>query len=475
MSTITKPRRNDLLIPLATILSDIVAFVSAFLLSYWLRFFSPLTEYFEVTHGIPSIDGYRNAALIFIPVFLLVFRTRRLYGSRRHTHISDEFFILVRLITIGMMIMMSATFFYREFSFSRGVFILLWGTSIVTVTAGRWIILNIEQWLYRRRKELQSIVIVGSNKTAEEIFRLFTSDLSLGYEVLGYYAETAARSGSALERCRYLGPHTNLAGDIGPLRIQTAMIALSHNEQERLIDLLRHTEGMNIEFMMVPDMLELMTSRIRIQEIRGIPFLRLKDVPMSTWNRILKRMFDLLFSLIALIIALPVMAVIAIIIKVTSPGPVFYIQERVGLDGVSFPLIKFRSMRMDAEKETGPVRNTKHDSRATLIGRILRRTSLDELPQLFNVLIGQMSIVGPRPERPYFVDQFKQHIPKYLERHRVKTGMTGWAQVNGLRGDVPIEERTKYDIYYVENWSLVLDVKIILKTIRAVIFAKDAY
>ena len=227
--------------------------------------------------------------------------------------------------------------------------------------------------------------------------------------------------------------------------------------------------------MMVPDMLELMTSRIRIQEIEGIPFLKLKDIPMTTWNRIVKRLFDIFFTIIGLIIALPIMIVVAIAIKLTSQGPIFYIQERVGLDGVSFPLIKFRSMRSDAETRTGPVRNKKDDNRATLTGKILRRTSLDELPQLFNVIVGQMSIVGPRPERPFFVEQFKNNVPKYLERHRVKTGMTGWAQVNGLRGDVPIEERTKFDIYYVENWSLVFDIKIILKTIRAVIFAKNAY
>ncbi len=260
-----------------------------------------------------------------------------------------------------------------------------------------------------------------------------------------------------------------------PLRIQSALVALSHYEQEKLIELLRNTEGKNIEFMMVPDMLELMTSRIRIQEIEGIPFIKLKDIPMTTWNRVLKRGFDAVISTIAIIVTIPLMALIAFIIKLTSPGPVFYIQERVGLDGVSFFLFKFRSMRVDAEKSTGPVRNTKENSRATTIGKILRRTSLDELPQLFNVFLGQMSIVGPRPERPFFVEQFKSEIPKYLERHRVKTGMTGWAQVNGLRGDAPIDERTKYDIYYVENWSLVFDIKIILKTIRAVIFAKDAY
>ncbi len=468
-------RRNDLLIPLLTILSDVLAIETAFILSYWLRFFSPLTQYFEITLGVPPIETYITASVIFIPVFLLVFRSQKLYGSRRHIHLSDEFFVLVRLITIGMMIMMSATFFYRQSSFSRGVFILLWLSSIITVTFGRFIIIEFEQWLYRRRKELKSIVIVGKNSTAEHIFSIFTNNLSLGYEVLGYYSDEHADQSSQLNNCKYLGMITKLSDDIAPLRIQSALVALSHNEQEKLIELLRNTEGKNIEFMMVPDMLELMTSRIRIQEIEGIPFLKLKDIPMTTWNRILKRLFDIFITVAGLIIALPIMIFVAIVIKLSSPGPIFYIQERVGLDGVSFPLIKFRSMRIDAETLSGPVRNKKDDNRATLIGKILRRTSLDELPQLFNVLLGQMSVVGPRPERPFFVEQFKNNIPKYLERHRVKTGMTGWAQVNGLRGDVPIEERTKFDIYYVENWSLVFDIKIILKTIRVVIFAKNAY
>lgn len=470
-----KPRKNDLLIPLLAIIADVAAFEAAFLLSYWLRFFSPLTEYFEITLGIPPVESYIQASFIFIPVFIVVFRSRKLYGTRRNIHLSDEFFVLVRLITIGMMIMLSATFFYREFSFSRGVFILLWGTSIVTVTLERFLILKFEQWLYKRRKELKSIVIVGKNKTAEQIYQLINNNLALGYEVLGYYADAPADESSTLSRGRYLGPLAKLPDEIPLLRIQSALVALAHNEQEQLIDLLRNTEGKNIEFMMVPDMLELMTSRIRIQEIEGIPFIRLKDIPMSTWNKILKRGFDLVFSSCALLCFLPLMAVIAILIKTTSRGPVLYIQERVGLDGVSFPLLKFRSMNNDAENQSGPVWNRKEDNRATTIGRILRRTSLDELPQFINVFLGQMSIVGPRPERPFFVDQFKSNVPKYLERHRVKTGMTGWAQVNGLRGNVPIEDRTKFDIYYVENWSLVFDIKIILKTIRAVIQAKDAY
>jgi exopolysaccharide biosynthesis polyprenyl glycosylphosphotransferase len=218
-----------------------------------------------------------------------------------------------------------------------------------------------------------------------------------------------------------------------------------------------------------------MTSRVRVEEIEGVPFIQVREASLTTWNRILKRSFDILFAFIIILLASPLLLTLALLIKITSPGPIFFLQERVGLDGTLFRVMKFRTMKTDAEKETGPVWAMKNDPRTSSVGRILRRFSLDELPQLFNVLRGEMSLVGPRPERPFFVERFKDEIPKYLDRHRVKTGMTGWAQVNGLRGNAPIEERTKFDVYYVENWSLVFDVKIILKTLRAVLFGKDAY
>lgn len=320
---------------------------------------------------------------------------------------------------------------------------------------------------------MKTVAIVGSNDTANEIFSLLTSHRYLGYEVIGYYADAPAAA--PLSQSKYLGAIKDLPNDITKYRLQAALIALSYKDHPQLLEMIRDAEGLNIELMMVPDMLDLMTSRVRIREIEGIPFIQIKEIPLSTWNRINKRTFDILFSSIVLLVTLPITAMLAAIIKLTSKGPVFFFQERIGLDGRRFLVVKFRTMRTDAEEATGPVRAKKGDSRVTAIGRILRRTSLDELPQLWNVLRGHMSIVGPRPERPFFVEQFKSKIPRYLERHRVKAGMTGWAQVNGLRGDAPIEERTKYDIYYVENWSLVFDVKIILKTIRAVIFGKDAY
>jgi len=278
-----------------------------------------------------------------------------------------------------------------------------------------------------------------------------------------------------LSQAKHLGPVKGLREDLGPQRIQAAFIALTYKEHPQLLDLMRDIEGKNIELMMVPDLLDLMTSNVRIQDMEGIPLIRIREIPLNTWNRITKRTFDIIFSTLLLTCISPLLVIIAALVKLSSRGPVLFAQERIGLDGVKFPLYKFRTMRPDAEATTGPVRATKDDNRTFGIGKLLRRTSLDELPQFFNVLMGHMSVVGPRPERPYFVEQFRHKIPRYLERHRMKTGMTGWAQVNGLRGNAPIEDRTKYDIYYIENWSLVFDLKIILKTIHAVIFGEDAY
>jgi exopolysaccharide biosynthesis polyprenyl glycosylphosphotransferase len=226
----------------------------------------------------------------------------------------------------------------------------------------------------------------------------------------------------------------------------------------------------NVEFMMVPDVLELLSSNMRVREIEGIPFIRLKGNPLTAWGAITKRAFDLTVGSLLVLAASPVFLLAAVAVRVGSPGPVFFRQERLGLDGRRFMMIKFRTMVAGAEKQDQEAGlGIPDDPRQTKVGRFLRRTSIDELPQLLNVLRGEMSLVGPRPERPFFVEQFKDRIPKYLDRHRVKTGMTGWAQVNGLRGNSSLEERIRYDVYYIENWSLGFDLKILLKTIGALV------
>lgn len=470
----SEPRRKDFLIPLLTVLSDAVAIEAAFLFSYWLRFFSPFTELFPVELGIPPLDAYVYGSLVVIPVWLLLFNSRSMYSPRRALYFSDEFFAIVRLVVIGMLIVMSAAFFYRAFSYSRLVFAMLGVFSAGFIAAGRYALLKFEQQWYTRGKDLKRVLIVGTNAFAARVYQTLSQNPRLGYAVVGYCTANGAGELEQLN-AQPLGSIRDVPDLIRSQSIDIVLVALNDTEHAKLYDMVKECEGLNTDIFMVPDTLELMTSQVRIKEIEGIPFLKIKAVPMTTWNHIMKRTFDLVVASVVLILASPILLLICLLIKLDSKGPVLYLQERVGLDGKPFNVLKFRTMRAEAEKETGPVWARKDDPRVTRIGRFLRRFSLDELPQLMNVLKGEMSLVGPRPERPHFVEQFKKEIPKYLDRHRVKTGMTGWAQVNGLRGNAPIEERTKYDLYYIENWSLVFDLKIILKTIRAVLFGKDAY
>lgn len=466
--------RKDFLIPFVTVISDVIAIEAAFLVSYWLRFYSPLTSTIPVTLGFPPLEAYVIGSLVVIPLWLFLFNSRNMYASRRITYFSDEFFAIVRLVFVGMLIVMAGAFFYRAFSYSRVVFALLGFSAVFFISIGRFVVMKFEQGWYARGNDLKAAIIVGTNATARRVYENIASHPFLGYHVAGYFSANGTNDMSD-SGSKHLGSIDAVPAYIKEHAIDVVLIALSYKEHPQLYEMVRECEGLNTEMMMVPDMLEMMTSRVRIKELEGIPFINIKGVPLSTWNIILKRSFDMLVALLVLILASPLFLLIAALVKLDSKGPVFFHQERVGLDGVPFQVMKFRTMRTDAEKDTGPVWASKNDPRTTGIGKFLRRFSLDEIPQLFNVLRGDMSIVGPRPERPHFVEQFKKEIPKYLDRHRVKTGMTGWAQVNGLRGNAPIEERTKYDVYYVENWSLVFDLKIILKTIRAVLFGKDAY
>jgi exopolysaccharide biosynthesis polyprenyl glycosylphosphotransferase len=467
-------RRQDLLIPLLTVISDAAAIEVSFLFSYWLRFFSTLTHYIPIEYGLPPLDAYIKSSFVVIPVWCWLFNARHLYLPRRITSFSDEFFAIVRIVVLGMLLVMAGAFFYRSFSYSRIVFWILGVSAVVFISLGRFILMKFEQFWYAHGNDLKRVLIVGTSAVAEKTFRSLTMHRSLGYEALGY-CSNQSNAGDSMEQIPYLGAIASVPELIKSHHIDVILIAFSETEQPMLHDLVRDCQGLNVEMMMVPDILELMTSQVQIKHIEGIPFLGIKSPTLSSWNFIVKRTFDLLFAFLILLLTSPIIGLIVILIKLDSRGPIFYLQERIGLDGEVFTVIKFRSMRTDAERTTGPVWSQKNDPRTTALGRFLRRFSLDELPQLINVLRGDMSIVGPRPERPYFVEKFKNQVPRYLERHRVKTGMTGWAQVNGLRGNASIAERTNYDIYYIEHWSLVFDLKIILKTIHAVLFGMDAY
>jgi Undecaprenyl-phosphate glucose phosphotransferase len=252
-------------------------------------------------------------------------------------------------------------------------------------------------------------------------------------------------------------------------------VALPPEQHLRMIELIVSTSREMLDVKVVPDLLQVIALRARIEDLDGVPVINVNDPSIQGFNSILKRAIDIAISTVALLVLAVPLGIIALLVKLTSRGPVFYQQERMGLDGKPFTILKFRSMEDDAERETGPVWAQQDDARVTTLGRFLRRSNLDELPQLWNVLRGDMSIVGPRPERPHFVEQFKHRIPQYMLRHKVKAGLTGWAQVNGWRGNTPLEKRIEYDLYYIENWSVRLDLKIMWLTVVKGFFHKHAY
>ncbi len=475
-SPIIKARRGDFLIPFLTVLSDAIAIEFAFLFSYWLRFQSPLVNYLGVKEmGGPPFSGYLFGSFFIAFVWLLLFQARQMYGVRRSVTLSDELLNIVKVVSWGMLIVMSAAFFYREFSYSRIVFGFLWVASIAFVFLGRTALHSLERRFYRKGRHLKHAIIVGSDTLANQVFVELNRHPSFGFNILGYFADAPADKELNLNNASHLGPLSETATFIRENNLELVFIALQSKDHHRLFEIISESEGVNVEFMMVPDVLDILTSDVKVKELQGIPFLTIKSVPITIWGRITKRTFDLVVSAALLFAFSPIWLLLALAVKLSSRGPVFFKQERLGMDGRKFTMFKFRSMRIDAEVQTGPVWTAKDDPRRTPIGVLLRKTSMDEIPQLINVLKGEMSLVGPRPERPYFVEQFKHLVPKYLDRHRVKTGMTGWAQVNGFRGDTSLEDRIKYDLYYIENWSLAFDIKILLRTIRAALLFKEVH
>jgi len=473
---ISESRRGEFIIPFLTVLLDAIAIELAFLFSYWLRSLSGVFDYLGfVGEEAPPIEGYLLGSLFIVPVWLLLFNARKMYSTRRNVSLSEELINIVKVASLGMLIVMSAAFFYRDFSYSRIVFGLLWVTSITFIFLGRATLQAFERSLYRKGRHLQNTIIIGSDALANEVYARLHGHTSFGFRVIGYFADTPSADGSGLARTPYLGTVPDAAAFIASHRIELVFIALRSKDHPQLFELISECEGVNVEFMMVPDVLEILTSQVKVKDLEGIPFLRIKGIALTIWGRIMKRALDIAVSIVLLVGLLPLWLTIILLIKLGSKGSIFFRQERVGLDGRAFSMYKFRSMRVGAEAATGPIWAKEHDSRRTTVGIFLRKTSLDEIPQLYNVLKGEMSLVGPRPERPYFVEQFKHLVPKYLDRHRVKTGMTGWAQVNGLRGDTSLGERIKYDLYYIENWSFGFDIRILLRTLRAALSLNEAH
>ena len=395
-------------------------------------------------------------------LLLSIFLSQRLYQRRRPLGYLDEIFRTARLTTLCTLLTAALmSLFLRDFVYHRTLLGYAWLLNIVLLTLGRTLHAQLQWNAQARGIGDDRVLLIGGGGTGRMILQKIQDNPKLGFRVIGVVDNSSSRT---LLNVPILGSVADIPRIIDEFAIDEVIIALPENTHQELIGIISLCEREKVGIRVLPDAFGIMATEVSIGHLGGLPLLTIRDVALQGWKLTLKRGMDLVGSAFGLVILSPFMILLALLIKLESPGPVFYTHERMGLDAKSFKILKFRSMREDAER-SGPGWTVEDDPRRTKLGAFIRRANIDELPQLVNVLFGEMSLVGPRPERPVYVEQFRQMIPRYMDRHREKSGMTGWAAVNGLRGDTSIEERTKYDLWYIENWSLVLDIKIIIRTL----------
>jgi|KBSMisStandDraft_5_1062788.scaffolds.fasta_scaffold29547_3 Undecaprenyl-phosphate glucose phosphotransferase len=473
-------RFNRLLIAFYVV-SDALLGLTAFVLAYTIRF---KTNLIPITKGVPPLRQYINL-LPFIAVLVpLGFHLQSLYRLRRGRSRVDDFFAVFVGSILAVVFGIVATLYVQTYIAPNdtGAFQVsqaVWGLFLilnVTLAFGlRELMREVFERRWRAGLGLKRVLIAGSGELGRLVADKIIEHRELGYQIVGFVDDRAEGDHLGYRGLPLLGTIEEAAQIALRESIDHLYVALPPDQHLRMIDLIESTSRECIDVKVVPDLLQVIALRARLEDLDGVPVINVNDVPLQGFNSVVKRGIDMAISAMALAVFAIPLALVAALVRLTSKGPVFYHQERMGLDGKSFTIVKFRSMSHDAERDTGPVWAQHNDPRVTAFGRFLRRSNIDELPQLWNVLRGDMSIVGPRPERPHFVAQFKHRIPQYMLRHKVKAGLTGWAQVNGWRGNTPVEKRIEYDLYYIENWSVRLDLKIMWLTLTKSFFHKHAY
>jgi len=452
-----------------TLATDVILIAFCWVAAYGLRFYvvgPPL-----VTPDVPPFHEYLLQLAPIVLVWGVAFRWFDLYRPRRLGSYVSEWVDVAKASTLGVLVLIAIMqFAFKKVEYSRVVIVYFWVLSIVAVSLWRAAFREGLRVARRRGVNLRRAVVVGGGPGAADLLAALRRRPDVGVHVLGIVGDKRDDAGIA-----WLGRFEDLRAILDREPIDLVLIALPHAEHARLAAILSDIGDDPVGIHLLPDVYGLASMRGGIEDFEGVPIIHLRESPLFGWNGVLKRGLDLVVGSVALVVLSPVLLVVASAVKLTSPGPTLLRQERMGLDGRAFSMLKFRTMRADAEAESGPVWATPDDDRRTRVGAVLRRFSLDELPQLLNVLRGDMSLVGPRPERSVFVETFRHRIPGYMLRHKVKAGMTGWAQINGWRGNTSLEKRIEYDLYYIERWSLGFDLAILVKTIWRGVFSKQAY
>ncbi len=458
-------RRMDVLFGITLLISDLLMSGLAFGLAYRLRLLTP-------HDGVLEFYNYVGMMIVHTLSIVTVFFLRRSYHSRHPFSQLDEFYNVVGSVLLGTVTAIALISFLLKdrVDYPRLMIVYALILTIILVTLGRLIHTSLRWMLLAQGLGRRKVLLVGGGDVGRLILQKIRQSPRLGYEVAGF---VNGEVGSVVMGAPVLGQTGDLPSLIEDHDIKEVIIGLPEASHEEILNIVSLCERERVGIRVFPDLFQIMASEVSIGDLGGLPLLTMRDVALRGWRLTLKRILDVVIGGAALTLLSPLMMLTALLIKLDSRGPVFFVQDRTGLDGHPFPMLKFRSMRQDAEASA--TWTTENDPRRTRMGAIIRKLSVDELPQFINVLLGDMSLVGPRPEQPTYVEQFRRSIPRYMDRHREKAGLTGWAQVNGLRGDTSIAERTKYDLWYIENWSLWLDVKILIRTIFQGLTGRGAY
>jgi len=469
-------RRYNRLLVAFFVTADMVLGIAAFLIAYLLRF-ETFASLLPVHKGFPPFAQYLRIAPFIGMLVPVAFQVQGLYRLRRGRSRVDDFFGVFVGTILAVVLGLGGTLYYQTYytnepakdvglyEVSQYVWMIFLIVNVGLAYASRELVREALERRWRAGIGLKRVLIAGAGDLGRVVADKVLEHRELGFKVVGFLDDRAGGDHIGYRGIPLLGMLSEADDIVRRESVDHLYVALPLDEHVKMLALIEATNREGIDIHVVPDLLQFIALRARLENLDGVPIISLNDVPLRGFNSVLKRVIDMAISGLALgCMAIP-FGIIAYLIKRSSAGPVFYTQERMGLDGKAFNVYKFRSMHQGAEDDTGPVWARDDDPRATNIGRLLRRFDIDELPQFWNVLRGDMSIVGPRPERPYFVEQFKHRIPQYMLRHKVKAGITGWAQVNGWRGNTSLEKRIEYDLYYIENWSVGLDIKIMWLTL----------
>ncbi len=459
-------------LPLTLLVGDAGLVAASVVLAYEYRYH--LDRIPQVVREPLAFGPYLAAIPVAVVMYIFALAANQQYRSWRGRTLVDQLFAMGSGIALAAMLMLGGMSLYRGFQYSRLTWVYTIVLSTALLTLERYLLRQYETRLRRRGIGTERVLMVGTGTGSQLLIQRMAMFPQYGFNVAGVLDDRLG-TGETFAGAPVVGRIADLPRLIPTLGVDQVFLAVPGATHDELIHLVKTCDDLQVEFKLVPDLLEIMSTRAAVDAIDGLPLVGIRRNKLTGASAVLKRAIDIVVSAIALLIASPFMVVIAGLIKLTSQGPILFRQPRVGLHGQRFTVYKFRSMIPDAEANTGPVVATPDDDRCTPVGRVLRRMSLDELPQLFNILRGDMSLVGPRPMPIFLVERFTNEIPRYLERHQVRPGLTGWAQVNDLRGGEAFTDRAMYDIYYVENWSLALDLKILLLTAARVFFQRRAY